>query len=51
MKYIAEILDDEAVLSKNMFILAKQIRDQYFCTYGQVLSSITAATVTLFIRF
>jgi primosomal protein N' (replication factor Y) len=39
MKYIAEILDDEAVLSKNMFILAKQIRDQYFCTYGQVLSA------------
>ena len=39
MKYIAEILDDEAVLSKNMFILAKQIRDQYFCTYGQVLGA------------
>jgi len=27
MKYIAEILDDEAVLSKNMFILAKEIID------------------------
>ncbi len=39
MKYIAEILDDEAVLSKNMFILAKEIRDEYFCTYGQVLNS------------
>ena len=39
MKYIIDILDDEAVLSKNMFILAKQIRDEYFCTYGQVLNA------------
>ncbi len=39
MKYVIEILDDEAVLSKNMFILAKQIRDEYFCTYGQVLNA------------
>lgn len=39
MKYITEILDDEAVVSKNMFILAKDIRDEYFCTYGQVLNA------------
>ena len=39
MKYIIEILDDEAILSKNMFILAKTIRDEYFCTYGQVLNA------------
>jgi len=39
LKYISEILDDQSILSKNMFKLAKKIKDQYFCTYGQVLNA------------
>ncbi|MFA7673931.1 MAG: primosomal protein N' [Clostridia bacterium] len=39
MKYISELLDDEALVSKSMFRLARDIRDEYFCTYGQALNA------------
>ena len=38
LKPIENILDDEPLLSKNMFRLAKMIRDRYFCSYGSAIS-------------
>ncbi|MBN1623976.1 MAG: primosomal protein N' [Clostridia bacterium] len=39
LKEISEILDEEPVLDKDMFRLAKIMRDRYFCSYGQAISS------------
>ena len=38
LKPIENILDDTPLLNKNMFRLAKLIRDRYFCSYGSAIS-------------
>ncbi|MCK5757985.1 MAG: primosomal protein N' [Clostridiales bacterium] len=38
LKSIENILDDTPLLNKNMFRLAKLIRDRYFCSYGSAIS-------------
>jgi primosomal protein N' (replication factor Y) len=38
LKMIDNVLDDEPILNKNMFRLAKMIRDRYFCSYGSAIS-------------
>lgn len=38
LKPIENVLDDTPLLSKNMFRLAKVIRDRYFCSYGSAIS-------------
>ncbi len=37
-KSIEKVLDDAPLLEKNMFRLAKLIRDRYFCSYGSAIS-------------
>ncbi len=39
LKEITGILDEEPVLDKNMFRLAKLMRSRYFCSYGQAISA------------
>ncbi len=38
LKPIEKVLDEKPLLSKNMFRLAKMIRDRYFCSYGSAIS-------------
>ena len=38
LKPLENVLDDTPLLSKNMFRLAKIIRDRYFCSYGSAIS-------------
>lgn len=38
LKPIENILDETPLLNKNMFRLAKLIRDRYFCSYGSAIS-------------
>lgn len=38
LKEIESVIDDAPLLSKNMFRLAKMIRDRYFCSYGTAIS-------------
>ncbi|HPQ46135.1 MAG TPA: primosomal protein N' [Clostridia bacterium] len=39
LKEILDVLDEEPVLDKDMFRLAKAMRDRYYCTYGQAIST------------
>jgi len=43
LKQIINIVDKQSSVSKDMFRLAKKIRDKYFCTYSQALNIILPA--------
>ncbi len=38
LKKIIDIVDEQSVLSENMFKLAQKIRSNYFCTYSQAIN-------------
>ena len=38
LKQIINIVDEESVMSKRQFKLAKEIRNKYFCTYSQAIN-------------
>ncbi|MFO7635901.1 MAG: primosomal protein N' [Clostridia bacterium] len=39
LKAVSDVIDGESVATKDMFRLARMIRDKYFCTYGQALNA------------
>jgi len=38
LKQIINVIDEESVISKKQFKLAKEIRNKYFCTYSQAIN-------------
>lgn len=47
LKEITGLLDEEPVLNKNMFRLAKMIRDRYYCSYGKAISAMLPAGMNI----